>query len=66
MDSASSVNSNGLLFVFDQLTYQGHLVEELDSVVETLFSGKIPTIDTGGAGRRTLHMPLTLDLIEVR
>ena len=41
MDSASVLNTNGLPFVFDQMTYQGQLVGTLDSVVDTLFSGGV-------------------------
>jgi murein DD-endopeptidase MepM/ murein hydrolase activator NlpD len=63
MDSASVLNTNGLPFVFDRLTYQGRLMGTLDSVGDTLFSGETPAIDAHGAGSRTLQMPLTLDLI---
>jgi murein DD-endopeptidase MepM/ murein hydrolase activator NlpD len=66
MDSASALNTNGLPFVFDQMTYQGQLVGTLDSVVDTLFSGQAPTIDTRDAGPRMRQMPLTRDLIGFR
>lgn len=66
MDSASILNTNGLPFVFDQITYQGQLAGTLDSVNDPLFSGQVPTINARGAGRRAAQMPLTLDLIGFR
>jgi murein DD-endopeptidase MepM/ murein hydrolase activator NlpD len=66
MDSASVLNTNGLPFVFDQMTYHGQLVGTLDSVVDTLFSGQAPTIDPRDAGPRMRQMPLTRDLIGFR
>lgn len=66
MDSASFLNTNGLPFVFDQITYQGQLTGTLDSVDDTLFSGKVPTINARRVGHRTAQMPLTLDLIGFR
>jgi murein DD-endopeptidase MepM/ murein hydrolase activator NlpD len=66
MDSASALNTNGLPFVFDQMTYQGQLVGTLDSVGNTVFSGQAPTIDMRDAGPRMRQMPLTLDLIGFR
>ena len=66
MDAASPINANGLPFVFDRMTYQGQMVGSLDSVLDPLFSGQVPTIETRGAGHRRLQMPLTLDLMEFR
>jgi hypothetical protein len=66
MDSASGLNTNGLPFVFDRVTYQGQLMGTLDSVEDTLFSGEAPAIDAHGAGPRRRQMPLTLDLIGFR
>jgi murein DD-endopeptidase MepM/ murein hydrolase activator NlpD len=50
MDSASVLNTNGLPFAFDRVTYQGQLMGTLDSVGDTLFSGEAPAIDAHGAG----------------
>lgn len=63
-DSASFLNTDGLPFVFDQMTYQGYLTGTLDFATNTLFSGGVPTLDTRNAGLRTVQMPLTLDLAE--
>lgn len=65
-DSSSFLNTNGLPFVFDRMTYQGHLSGTLDSAGNTIFSGETPTIDTQDVGRRTAQMPLTLDLVGFR
>lgn len=66
MNSDSFLNTNGLPFVFDQMTYQGHLPGTLDATGNTLASGKTPTIETQRAGRRTSQMPLTLDLVQFK
>ncbi len=65
-DSGSFLNTNGLPFAFDRMTYQGQVTGTLDSAGNTIFSGEPPTIDTQGAGSRTAQMPLTLDLVEFR
>lgn len=65
-DSASFLNTNGLPFVFDRMTYQGQVTGTLDSVGNTVFSGQTPTINAKDSGHRTSQMPLTLDLIEFR
>lgn len=63
-DANSFLNTNGLPFVFDQMTYQGQITGTLDAASDTLFSGGIPAIEAQNAGRRTAQMPLTLDLVE--
>lgn len=66
MDSASSLNTHGMPFAFDRLTYQGKLVGSLDDAIGGIFEGKLPTIDRRNAGKRNDEMPLTLDVIDLK
>ncbi len=63
MDSASTLNTHDLPFVFDRMVYQGRLVCTLSEIEQAVFSSKAPVLDTRGSGLRTLRMPITLDVV---
>ena len=62
-DSTSIFNANGLPFVFRQMGYQGHVKGAFGPAMDSLFDGTSADVDVSDAGRRSLQMPLTLDIV---
>ncbi|MGH9839030.1 MAG: M23 family metallopeptidase [Blastocatellia bacterium] len=66
MDAPSTLNANGLPFVFDQMQYQGRINTTLSQAEQLIFTSQPPPIDTRGSGMRVGQMPLTLDIVGFR
>lgn len=66
MDSPSSLNANGLPFVFDRMQLQGRVVSTWEGMVKAVFAGAAPVMDLRGAGARSGQMPITLDVVGFR
>lgn len=63
MDAPSTLNADGLPFVFEDMVLEGRLTTSLDDMNEQLFAGKPAEIDRKDVGPRTMQMPLTLDVV---
>ncbi len=63
MDRSSSLDADGLPFVFDRMELQGRILGNLDAFNDAIFSGTPPRIDASGGGRRRRQMPLTKDVL---
>jgi murein DD-endopeptidase MepM/ murein hydrolase activator NlpD len=66
MAAPSSLEANGLPFVFDQMQYQGAVQGTLQHFFDELLSGGSVDVDSAGSGMRTKQMPLTLDVMSFR
>ena len=66
MAAPSSLEANGLPFVFDKMQYQGAIRGTLQNFFDELLSGGSVDFDTAGNGMRTRQMPLTLDVMSFR
>jgi hypothetical protein len=63
MAAPSSLEANGLPFVFDKMQYQGALTGTSQHVLDDFFAGRPVQIDSARSGMRTEQMPLTLDVM---
>jgi len=63
MDRPSTLDADGLPFVFDRMEFQGRIVGTLDDFQDVIFAGGSPRIDPAGGGRRRREMPLTMDVL---
>ncbi len=63
MAAPSSLEVNGLPFVFDKMQYQGAVTGTWQHFLDDLFAGRPVRIDSSRSGMRTGQMPLTLDVM---
>lgn len=66
MAAPSSLEANGLPFVFDKMKYQGAVKGTLQDLFDKLLSGGSVEVDSAGSGIRTGQMPLTFDVMSYR
>jgi murein DD-endopeptidase MepM/ murein hydrolase activator NlpD len=63
MAAPSSLEVNGLPFVFDKMQYQGAVTGTWQHFLDDLFAGRSVQVDSARSGMRTGQMPLTLDVM---
>jgi Peptidase family M23 len=63
MAAPSSLEANGLPFVFDKMKYQGAVTGTWQHFLDDLYAGRPVQIDSARSGIRTGQMPLTLDVM---
>ena len=63
MAAPSSLEANGLPFVFDKMQYQGAVTGTWQQFLDNLFAGLPVQINSARSGMRTGQMPLTLDVM---
>ena len=63
MAAPSSLEANGLPFVFDKMQYQGAVTGTWQQFLDDLFAGLPVQVDSARSGMRTGQMPLTLDVM---
>ena len=63
MDSASAFNTNGLPFVFRQMSCKGQLKGTVNLIMDSLFNGIGADIEANDASRGQQQMPLMLDVV---
>ena len=63
MAGPSSLEVNGLPFVFDKMQYQGAVTGTWQHFLDDLFAGRSVQVDSARSGIRTGQMPLTLDVM---
>ncbi len=63
MAAPSSLEANGLPFVFDRMQYQGAVTGTWQHFLDDLFAGRPVQVDSARSGMRTGQMPLTLDVM---
>lgn len=66
MDAPSTLNADGLPFVFDRMQFQGRITTTLSQAEQLIFASQPTPIDTRGSGVRVGQMPLTLDIVGFR
>jgi murein DD-endopeptidase MepM/ murein hydrolase activator NlpD len=63
MAAPSSLEANGLPFVFDKMQYQGAVTGTWQHFLDGLFAGLPVQVDSARSGMRKGQMPLTLDVM---
>ncbi len=63
MAGPSSLEVNGLPFVFDKMQYQGAVTGAWQQFLDDLFAGRPVQVDSARSGMRMGQMPLTLDVM---
>ncbi len=63
MAAPSSLEVNGLPFVFDKMRYQGAVKGTWQHFLDDLFAGRSVQVDSARSGMRTGQMPLSLDVM---